>query len=278
MKHEVPKTGRENGRRSKRIGFRKKDSETYKAWAMCVDRFFSGYKDTKDEMFRSLSKEEELELIEKYRNDRPTLEERLIRHNIFLAVNLASKYSSYGNDYDDILSSAMYGLNVAARKFDIDRGTKFSTHAVWWIRKYILMATTGNRYNRNIGSKVSIYLDSPEFNNERDEENYNYSTFSKSIEPSFMHMFSDAKTPYEKIADSEIAFDNVSLIDRITKSVSASSLTDRDKDVYRKMFLDGLNSSDISEQLGMTKHAVAKSRSRIASYITENFSNIRKSV
>lgn len=265
-------------RSTKKIGLRERDKETYKAWAVCVDKFFSGYKNVKDEMFRSLTKEEELELIETYKNDRPALEERLIQHNIFLAVNLASKYSSYGTDYDDILSSAMYGLNVAARKFDIKRGTKFSTHAVWWIRKYILMATTGNRYNKNIGSKVSIYLDSPEFNSERDGENYNYSTFSESIEPSFSHTFTDAKTPYEKIAEQEILFDNSKLIDKITKSVSASSLTDRDKDVYQKMFIDGMDSSDISEQLGISKHAVAKSRSRIASFISENFSNIRKSV
>ena len=277
MEQQQQRKKARNGRsRGGKIGLRDADRATYKAWARSVDRFFSSYRDVKDDMFRALTKDEERELILRYRDDRPSLEEQLMRHNIFLAVNLASKYSAYGTDYDELLSAAMYGLNVAARKFDVERGTKFSTHAVWWIRKHILMALSGSRYDRNIGSRVSLYLDSDSY--DRDTDNYNYTTLADSVEPTFLHTFHDAKTPYEKAAEREAAFDNGKLIERITQSVSASSLAERDKNVYVRMFVDGKGVDDISAEMGISKHAIAKSRSRLATFISENFGGTVRSV
>ena len=49
------------------------ECSTQKLYAMAVDRFFSGISD-KDERFRILSKQEEIELIERLKDDRQELE------------------------------------------------------------------------------------------------------------------------------------------------------------------------------------------------------------
>lgn len=265
-------------RRNNTISLRDKDNPTYKNWAIAVDRFFSGYKKSKDELFKIISKEEEQNLIRKYKNDRDELNNQLVQHHIFLAINLASKFSAYTTDYNELLSAAMFGLVKAAMKFKPKMGNKFSTYAVCWVLKYVKECAFGNRYNKNIEAKSDIYLDSPEFTMDRDEDNYNYTTFSDKIEPTAAHMFGDISSPYEKIEKNEEIAKNARLIDKITKSVATSSLSERDKTVYEKMFIDGMESSDISEQMGISKHAIAKSRSRIATYISEKFSSISQSV
>lgn len=47
-----------------------------------------------------------------------------------------------GLPVEDLVSEGHIGLMEAARHFDRDRGTKFSSYAVWWIRKSILNALT----------------------------------------------------------------------------------------------------------------------------------------
>ena len=54
-----------------------------------------------------------------------------------LAVSMASKYRRYGADMTDLVQEAGIGLMKAAEKFDPERGVRFSTYAVWWIKASI---------------------------------------------------------------------------------------------------------------------------------------------
>lgn len=54
-----------------------------------------------------------------------------------LAVSMASKFRRYGAPMNDLVQEASYGLMKAAEKFDPDRGVRFSTYAVWWIKASI---------------------------------------------------------------------------------------------------------------------------------------------
>ena len=40
-------------------------------------------------------------------------------------------------DVDDLIQEVYFGLIEAIGRFDPERGTKFLTYAVWWIRKFI---------------------------------------------------------------------------------------------------------------------------------------------
>ncbi|MEN8837818.1 MAG: RNA polymerase factor sigma-32 [Celeribacter marinus] len=59
---------------------------------------------------------------------------RLISAYMRLAISQASKFKRYGAPMNDLIQEAGLGLMKAADKFDPDRGVRFSTYAVWWIK------------------------------------------------------------------------------------------------------------------------------------------------
>jgi len=54
-----------------------------------------------------------------------------------LVVKLARGYSGYGLPLADLVAEGNVGLMQAAEKFDPDRGFRFATYAMWWIRAAI---------------------------------------------------------------------------------------------------------------------------------------------
>ncbi|MEL7259064.1 MAG: RNA polymerase factor sigma-32 [Pseudomonadota bacterium] len=62
---------------------------------------------------------------------------RLITAYMRLAISMAAKYRRYGAPMSDLIQEAGLGLMKAADKFDPDRGVRFSTYAVWWIKASI---------------------------------------------------------------------------------------------------------------------------------------------
>lgn len=59
---------------------------------------------------------------------------RLIMAYMRLAISMAVKFRRYGAPMNDLVQEAVLGLMKAAEKFDPDRGVRFSTYAVWWIK------------------------------------------------------------------------------------------------------------------------------------------------
>jgi len=85
-----------------------------------------------------LDAETELKLAFAWRDERD--EEalhRLITAYMRLAISMASKFKRYGAPMNDLIQEAGLGLMKAADKFDPDRGVRFSTYAVWWIKASI---------------------------------------------------------------------------------------------------------------------------------------------
>jgi len=71
--------------------------------------------------------------------------EKLVTSNIKFASSLAHKYKDFdGLHVEDLTMEAIEGLIVAIKDFDPDKGTKFTTHAAWRMKAYVLRHVIDN--------------------------------------------------------------------------------------------------------------------------------------
>jgi RNA polymerase primary sigma factor len=73
----------------------------------------------------------------------PTPEEaiqRLVEQNLRLVVSVARRYQGHGLPLEDLIQEGVFGLRRAAERFDPERGFRFSTYAVWWVREAVARA------------------------------------------------------------------------------------------------------------------------------------------
>ena len=82
-----------------------------------------------------LDADTEAQLARAWRDDRDEAAlHRLVTAYMRLAISMAAKFKRYGAPMNDLIQEASLGLMKAADKFDPDRGVRFSTYAVWWIK------------------------------------------------------------------------------------------------------------------------------------------------
>lgn len=81
-----------------------------------------------------LTPEEEKDLFNRYKNGED-VREKIINSNLKLVVKVAKGYNNSSVQFIDLIQEGNMGLMKAIEKFDVDRGYKFSTYAMWWIRQ-----------------------------------------------------------------------------------------------------------------------------------------------
>jgi RNA polymerase sigma-32 factor len=85
-----------------------------------------------------LDPETEAALARQWRDHRdPRAAERLVGGYQRLVVKIARDYRAYGLPFPDLISEGNIGLMQAVDKFDVDRGYRLATYAMWWIRAAI---------------------------------------------------------------------------------------------------------------------------------------------
>ena len=82
-----------------------------------------------------LGAEQEANLARAWRDNRDKAAlDTLITAHMRLALSMAAKFRRYGAAMPDLTQEAAMGLMKAAEKFDPDRGVRFSTYAMFWIK------------------------------------------------------------------------------------------------------------------------------------------------
>ena len=60
---------------------------------------------------------------------------KLVEHNLRLVISIANTLKGLGVSLSDLIQYGNEGLIIAARKFDVNKGCRFSTYATWWIKQ-----------------------------------------------------------------------------------------------------------------------------------------------
>ncbi|HSD66451.1 MAG TPA: RNA polymerase sigma factor RpoD/SigA [Vicinamibacteria bacterium] len=87
-----------------------------------------------------LTREQELDLAKRVAAGDADAERRMVEGNLRLVVRIARRYMNRGLSLADLIEEGNLGLLHAVRKFRWERGTRFSTYAVWWIRQAMVRA------------------------------------------------------------------------------------------------------------------------------------------
>ena len=98
-----------------------------------------------------LDLDEEYEIAKKYQQTQDKkLAYKLITSHLRLVNKIASSYKGYGLPMSELISEGNLGLIYAVDKFEPEKGFRFSTYALWWIKAYI------QKYILNSWSLVKI--------------------------------------------------------------------------------------------------------------------------
>jgi RNA polymerase primary sigma factor len=90
-----------------------------------------------------LSQSDEIRLAKRIEFGDAHAKQRMVECNVRLVLAVARPYSGRGVPFPDLVQEGIVGLVRAVERFDHRRGVKFSTYAVFWIRRSILDAIGG---------------------------------------------------------------------------------------------------------------------------------------
>ena len=81
-----------------------------------------------------LDRDEETALANEAKAGSAKARRRLVECNLRFAVQVAKQYQGMGLELEDLIQVANLGLFEAVERFDPDRGVKFISFAVWYVR------------------------------------------------------------------------------------------------------------------------------------------------
>lgn len=87
-----------------------------------------------------LTVEEEIELATQAQKGSKEAKKKLVLANLRFVVSVAKQYRNLGLSMEDLINEGNIGLLKAVDYFDVTKGFKFISYAVWWIRQSILQA------------------------------------------------------------------------------------------------------------------------------------------
>jgi RNA polymerase primary sigma factor len=246
-----------------------------------------------------LTQEEEIELARKIKDGDTSAIDRLVNANLKFVVSIAKDYQGQGLPLSDLISEGNFGLIKAATRFDHNKGFRFISYAVWWVRQSIIQSLNDNarmvRLPANVINKLS-YLNKEisnfEMKNER-EPVYG-EIVDKNNEMMYLINYPKCASLNETINENgdeliemiplEENNENLIIDERLKKEidVTLSILDEREREIVESYF--GINKDyepmtleAIGEKYGLTKERIRQIKEkaiRKLRYNTENLFNL----
>lgn len=98
--------------------------------------------------------QEEIELAKKIQEGDIKAADKLVRANLRFVISVAKEYQNQGIPLADLIAEGNVGLIKAAQKFDPERGFRFISYAVWWVKQSIIQSL--NDHARTVRLPVNV--------------------------------------------------------------------------------------------------------------------------
>lgn len=106
-----------------------------------------------------LTSKEEVDLAKRIKDGDQIAIDKLVKANLKFVVSIAKEYQGQGLPLSDLISEGNFGLIKAATRFDHEKGFRFISYAVWWIKQSIIQSLNDNarvvRLPANVINKIS---------------------------------------------------------------------------------------------------------------------------
>ncbi len=271
---------------------------------MYKERYFTKFNEK-----NLLSLSETKALVDRIRNGDTEARDELVVRNLGLVKKMARIYASSGEHattgYEDIFQDGVEGLMKAAEKYDYNRGTRFSTYAIYWIRQSIIRSVDNNsrtirvpvhknewvyKIRRRIGELENVYGTlSPDeimahlnLSNDEYEEYVKLSTTTKSLNEKVVSSDGDSDVEIGDFIESDdhVEEETMRNIDNeILDELLDKVLTPRESYVLKKRygFYDNkeFTLEEIGKELHVTRERIrqveAKGRKKLELYYKRHF-------
>ena len=226
-----------------------------------------------------LSNEEKNELLEKIKSGDTDAREEFIKGNLRLVLSVIQKFSSRGENADDLFQVGCIGLIKAIDNFDLSLNVQFSTYAVPMIigeiRRY-LRDNNMVRVSRSVRDLAYKALQAREklTNEKQKEPTIEEIAKELGVEKEEIVVCLDAiqdpmslqEPVYNDGTDSIYIMDQVSdrknteehCSNNITISEALKKLNDREKMIIGKRFFAGKTQMEVAEEIGISQAQVSR--------------------
>jgi len=236
---------------------------------------------TEERAGRTAQQREDRELLRRYHEDGDTsARERLIARHLPLVRSLARRYAGRGEPLEDIEQVGAIGLIKAIDRFDLEREVSLATYATpnvvgeikrhfrdkgWAIRVPRSLQELNARMSGAIDDLTGLLGHSPSVAEiaqslgttteevlEALEVGSAYSALSLDAGPGS----DDDNDPMDTIGAEDEEFDRSE--DRVTLSPALQRLPDREREILRMRFEEGLPQTQIAERVGLSQMHVSR--------------------
>ncbi len=225
-----------------------------------------------------LSEKEKNELLKRIKNGDTTARETLINGNLKLVLSVIQRFSTRGENLDDLFQVGCIGLIKAIDNFDISLGLRFSTYAVPMIigeiRRYLrdynpIRVSRSMRDTAYHAMKIKERIINetqrePSVEEIAREMNVKRETvviaLEAIVEPVSLYepvYFDAGDTIYvmDQIGDKNTDID---WIDEILLKKAINNLNEREKTILSLRFMNGLTQTEVAKEIGISQAQVSR--------------------
>ncbi len=242
-------------------------------------------------MSEAMEKTDNLSLINRAQTGDKDAMEMLITQNMGLVRTLARRFIGRGVEYDDLMQIGTMGMLKAAKSFDLQMGTAFSTYAVPLIIGEIRRFLRDDgiiKVSRDIRKKGMLIMRAKEEYIKEHQQEPKLSELSElcGMTTEELVFALDAVSPVHSLQDSMGSDEDGATLedltpadegeiekmtDRLALSEAISKLDPQSQNIIRLRFYKDLSQQQTAEILGLTQVKISREEKKIFAFLRKEF-------